>query len=78
MRRELLLLGEVIDAARQAHHLCADVTLAELDDDRRRRESLPEQCFRGSGQGERVAPMPLRRSARLQVVPTSRLFADDQ
>lgn len=50
MRRELLLLSEVIDAARQALHLCAYVTFAELDDDRRRRESLPEQCFRGSGQ----------------------------
>ena len=40
MRRDLLLLGEMIEAAERAHHLADGLTLDELQDDRLRSESL--------------------------------------
>ncbi len=40
MRRELLLLGEMIDAAEQGHALVAGTDLASLTADRQRREAL--------------------------------------
>ena len=40
MRRELLLLEEMIDAAEQAHRLVSDVSVEQLADDRQRRDAL--------------------------------------
>jgi len=40
MRRDLLLLGEMIEAAERVHHLADGLTLDELQDDRLRSESL--------------------------------------
>ncbi len=40
MRRELLLIAEMIDAAEQARQLVDGVTLEELGDDRQRRDAL--------------------------------------
>lgn len=40
MRRELLLIGEMIDVAEQACALVADVDLIALEGDRRRRDAL--------------------------------------
>jgi hypothetical protein len=40
MRRELLLLEEMLDAAEQAHHLAAKQTPESLASDRRRRDGL--------------------------------------
>lgn len=40
MRRELLLLGEMIDAAEQAQALVAGVDLGQLGSDRQRRDAL--------------------------------------
>ena len=40
MRRELLLVAEMIDAAEQAHSLVASIELAELKVDRQRRDAL--------------------------------------
>jgi uncharacterized protein with HEPN domain len=40
MRRDLLLLGEMIGAAERARQLVADVTVEELQGDRLRSESL--------------------------------------
>ena len=40
MRRELLLLEEMIDAAEQAHRLVEGVTVAQLAGDRQRRDAL--------------------------------------
>ncbi|GAA4539729.1 HepT-like ribonuclease domain-containing protein [Pseudonocardia xishanensis] len=41
MQRDLLLLGEMIDAAEQIRQLAADITLDELDERRERRDALP-------------------------------------
>lgn len=40
MQRDLLLLGEMIQAAERAHHLADGLTLNQLQDDRMRTESL--------------------------------------
>lgn len=40
MQRDLLLLGEMIQAAERAHHLADGATLNQLQDDRMRTESL--------------------------------------
>jgi len=40
MRRELLLLGEMIEAAEQAEALVAGIDLASLPEDRQRRDAL--------------------------------------
>lgn len=40
MRRDLLLLGEMIHAAERAHHLAHGLTLNQLQNDRMRTESL--------------------------------------
>ena len=40
MRRDLLLLAEMIDAAEQAQHLVDGVTVEELEADRQRRDAL--------------------------------------
>ena len=40
MRRELLLLEEMIDAAEQAHLLAVDQTAESLASDRQRRDAL--------------------------------------
>ncbi|MBV9094960.1 MAG: DUF86 domain-containing protein [Streptosporangiaceae bacterium] len=40
MRRDILLLAEMIDAAEQAQHLADGVTVAELEADRQRRDAL--------------------------------------
>jgi hypothetical protein len=40
MRRDLLLLAEMIDAAEQAQHLVDGVTVGELEADRQRRDAL--------------------------------------
>jgi len=40
MRRDLLLLAEMIEAAERAHQLADGLTLSELQDDRMRTESL--------------------------------------
>jgi hypothetical protein len=40
MRRELLLIGEMIEAAEQARSLVVDVQLATLAADRQRRDAL--------------------------------------
>jgi uncharacterized protein with HEPN domain len=41
MRRDILLLTEMIDAARQAQQLAAGVTVSQLEADRQRRDALP-------------------------------------
>jgi len=40
MRRELLLLDEMIDSAEQAHRLAAEQTAQTLAADRQRRDAL--------------------------------------
>jgi hypothetical protein len=40
MRRDILLLTEMIDAAEQAQHLTAGVTVSQLETDRQRRDAL--------------------------------------
>jgi uncharacterized protein with HEPN domain len=40
MRRDTLLLTEMIDAARQAQQLAAGVTVSQLEADRQRRDAL--------------------------------------
>ena len=40
MQRDLLLLGEMIDAAEQIRHLAVSVSLDELDERRERRDAL--------------------------------------
>jgi uncharacterized protein with HEPN domain len=40
MRRDALLLTEMIDAARQAQQLAAGVTVSQLEADRQRRDAL--------------------------------------
>jgi len=40
MRRDVLLLAEMIDAAEQAQHLVDGVTVEELEADRQRRDAL--------------------------------------
>lgn len=40
MRRDILLLTEMIDAARQAQQLAAGVTVSQLEADRQRRDAL--------------------------------------
>ncbi len=40
MRRDVLLLAEMIDAAEQAQHLVEGVTVADLEADRQRRDAL--------------------------------------
>jgi hypothetical protein len=40
MRRDVLLLAEMIDAAEQAQHLADGVIVEELEADRRRRDAL--------------------------------------
>jgi hypothetical protein len=40
VQRELLLIGEMIEAAEQAHELLAGVDLEELEGDRQRRDAL--------------------------------------
>ena len=40
MQRDLLLLGEMIQAAERARHLADGLTLSQLQDDRMRTESL--------------------------------------
>lgn len=40
MQRDLLLIGEMIEAAEQAHALVAGVDLAALEADRQRRDAL--------------------------------------
>jgi hypothetical protein len=40
MRRDVLLLAEMIDAAEQAQHLVDGVTVEDLQDDRQRRDAL--------------------------------------
>lgn len=40
MRRDVLLLAEMIDAAEQAQHLVDGVTVEDLEDDRQRRDAL--------------------------------------
>jgi uncharacterized protein with HEPN domain len=40
MQRDILLLTEMIDAAQQAQHLTADITVGQLEADRQRRDAL--------------------------------------
>lgn len=40
MQRDILLIAEMLDAATQAQSLAADVDLADLTDDRQRRDAL--------------------------------------
>jgi len=40
MRRDILLLTEMIDAAEQAQQLTADITVSQLETDRQRRDAL--------------------------------------
>ena len=40
MRRDILLLTEMIDAAEQAHQLAARVVPGQLESDRQRRDAL--------------------------------------
>jgi len=40
MRRDILLLTEMIDAARHAQQLAAGVTVSQLEADRQRRDAL--------------------------------------
>jgi uncharacterized protein with HEPN domain len=40
MRRDLLLLGEMIDAVEQIQHLAADIAVDELASRRERRDAL--------------------------------------
>ncbi len=40
MQRDLLLLGEMLEAAEQAQALAADVSLDSLGSDRQRRDAL--------------------------------------
>jgi hypothetical protein len=40
MRRDILLLTEMIDAAEQARQLAHDITASQLDQDRQRHDAL--------------------------------------
>jgi uncharacterized protein with HEPN domain len=55
MRRELLLLEEMIDAAEQAHLLAADQTAESLASDRQRRDAL---LWNFTVLGEAAAQLP--------------------
>jgi uncharacterized protein with HEPN domain len=55
MRRELLLLEEMIDAAEQAHLLGADHTAESLASDRQRRDAL---LWNFTVLGEAAAQLP--------------------
>ena len=66
MRRELLFLEEMIDAAEQAYQLTVGVTLAELSIDRRLRDAL---LWNFTVLGEASGQIPDEVKARFPEVP---------
>jgi predicted nucleotidyltransferase len=57
MRRDILLLTEMIDAAEQAQQLARGITVSQLEADRQRRDALL-WSFTVLGEVDRVAPSP--------------------
>lgn len=66
MRRELLLLEEMLDAAEQAHLLAAGQTAQTLASDRQRREAL---LWNFTVMGEAAAQLPDDLKAEFPEVP---------
>lgn len=66
MRRELLLLDEMIDTAQQAQTLAAGQTVQSLSDDRQRRDAL---LWNFTVLGEAAAQIPDDVKARYSDVP---------
>jgi uncharacterized protein with HEPN domain len=66
MRRELLFLEEMIDAAEQAYQLTVGVSLAELSIDRRLRDAL---LWNFTVLGEAASQVPDEVKARFPDVP---------
>ena len=66
MRRELLLLEEMIDAAEQAHLLVTDVSVEHLADDRQRRDAL---LWNFTVLGEASTQLPVDLKVRFEEVP---------
>jgi uncharacterized protein with HEPN domain len=66
MRREILLLEEMIDAAEQAERLVQSITTAELEQDRTRRDAL---LWNFTVLGEASAQLPTSLTGRFPEVP---------
>jgi uncharacterized protein with HEPN domain len=66
MRRELLLIAEMIDAAEQARQLVAGITLEELGSDRQRRDAL---LWNFTVMGEAAAQLDDSVKARFPEIP---------
>jgi uncharacterized protein with HEPN domain len=66
MRREVLLLEEMIDAAEQAHRLVQNVTTKALEHDRARRDAL---LWNFTVLGEASAQLPQTLTDRFLEVP---------
>jgi uncharacterized protein with HEPN domain len=66
MRREILLLEEMIDAAEQAERLVQSITTAELEQDRTRRDAL---LWNFTTLGEESAQLPTSLTQRFPEVP---------
>jgi uncharacterized protein with HEPN domain len=66
MRRELLLLEEMIDAAEQAHLLAIGVSVDELAGERQRRDALP---WNFTVLGEASTQLPADLKARFPGIP---------
>jgi uncharacterized protein with HEPN domain len=66
MRREILLLEEMIDAAEQAERLVQSITTAELEQDRTRRDAL---LWNFTVLGEASAQLPTSLTQRFPEVP---------
>ncbi len=66
MRRELLLLEEMIDAAEQAHRLVSEVSVEQLAGDRQRRDAL---LWNFTVLGEASTQLPDDLKARFAEIP---------
>ena len=66
MQRDLLLLGEMIDAAEQIQRLAADITVDELDERRERRDAL---LWNYTVLGEAAGQVSEETKARFPAVP---------
>jgi uncharacterized protein with HEPN domain len=66
MRRDLLLLGEMIDAVEQIQHLAADIAVDELASRRERRDAL---LWNYTVLGEAAAQVSDGVKARFPAVP---------
>ena len=74
MQRDILLITEMIDAAEQAQQLAADITVRELEADRKRRDALlwnftvlgEASAQLSAGVKERFPDIPWQQPARLR------------